>query len=52
MPKTYITLEEAIAKYNAYFGKAPTEREIEHLYHNYRNSWKQYKDFDQFLNNV
>jgi hypothetical protein len=49
MKKHWNTLDEATEQYNTYYGKCPTQREIEGLYHKYRFDWKQFDSFTQWL---
>ncbi len=46
MKKKYTTLEEATAQYTAHTGKIPEAWAMIDLYHRYRNEWK---SFDGFL---
>ena len=49
MRRTYDTMEQAISIFNDRYGKEPTQREIIHLYHQYRNNWKPYDGFLDWL---
>lgn len=45
------TCEQAVQQYTEYFGKYPTQIEIEDLYHKYANEWKHFADFSDWLMN-
>ena len=47
MKKRWTTFDEAAAQYTAYTGKVPEESKMQVLYHQYRNEWK---GFDGFRN--
>ncbi len=47
MKKRWTTFDEAAAQYTAYTGKVPEESKMQDLYHQYRNEWK---GFDGFRN--
>ncbi|GHU55151.1 hypothetical protein AGMMS49975_16550 [Clostridia bacterium] len=49
MKKKYTTYDDAIKQYNIYFGKIPTFNEITNLYHKYRNEWKHFDGFTDWL---
>lgn len=51
MRKTYTTYDQAIGEYNNYFGEAPTFDQITDLYHRYRNNWRLYNGFADWLTN-
>ena len=45
MRKTYTKIEQATVDYTEFYGKCPTQREIENLYHRYRADWKHFDSF-------
>lgn len=49
MKKKYETLEEATAQYTAHTGEIPEAGAMFDLYHRYRNEWKAFDGFLDWL---
>ena len=49
MKKKYTSYEEAESQYTAYIGTAPEMWVFIDLYHRYRNEWKHFNDFLEWL---
>ncbi len=47
--KKYSTFEGAIAQYTEYIGCIPEAGHMFNIYHRYRNEWKAYKSFLDWL---
>jgi hypothetical protein len=49
MNKKRTTYDTAVEIYNNRYGKEPTQKEIENLWHKYANEWKNYDGFIDWL---
>lgn len=49
MKKRWTTLDEATAQYTAFTGKVPEYNRMIDLYHRYRNEWKHFDGFRDWM---
>lgn len=49
MKRKYTTFDEAVAQYTQYTGDVPEAGKMIDLYHRYRNNWKSYNSFLEWM---